>query len=159
MQTLSRLETLVSALKNDTRSKAWIMDNLPLFVNSEEHADMFLTTYRIRNAYEALLDKLQLGEYVTEERDLVLVKRYYEMMFVPPRKMNLTDHKDGRDPEIKFTRARKDTRWEGRGRNKRPFEITLELDNGELFQINPNDAVNTFLHVRKTFNDLNDSSL
>jgi hypothetical protein len=150
---------LATALKNDPKRKSWIMENLPLFVNSEEHSDMFLTTYRIRNAYEDLLDKLELGEYIQDEKDKVLVKRYFDMMFVAPRKLNLTELKEHRDPRIKILRAKKDTRWEGRGRNRRPFEITLELDNGEEFQINPNDAINKFLHIRSTFDTLNLSNL
>lgn len=148
-----------NAIQNDPTSKAWIQENRPLFANSDENSDMFLTTYRIRNAYEELLDRLEMGEYITDQRDMMLVQRLFDMDFYPPRKMNLRDWKDGRDPYVRIVTARKDRRWEGRGRNKRPFEITLELDNGKEYQINPNDIINKFLHIRNTYEQLESSTL
>jgi hypothetical protein len=147
------------AIENDPKAKAWIMENQPLFTNSQENSDMFLTTYRIRNAYEDLLNRLEVGEYVTDQRDMTLIQRLFDMDFYPPRKMNLSDWKEGRDPYVRIVTARKDRRWEGRGRNKRPFEITLELDNGEVYQVNPNDIVNKFLHIRNTFGAIVSSDL
>ena len=93
----AKIEALL-ALKNDKSVKAWIGPNHVLFKDSDENRDMFLTTYRIRNAYEELLLKLEVNEEVTEERDLLLIKRFFEMMFYPPRKMSISDWKNGRDP-------------------------------------------------------------
>jgi len=153
------LNTVQRAIENDPRAKAWIMENQPLFTQSQDNADMFLTTYRIRNAYEELLNNLEEGEQINEQRDMTLIQRLFDMDFYPPRKMNLSDWKEGRDPYVRIVRAFKDIRWEGRGRNKRPYEITLELDNGKLYQLNPNDIVNKFLHIRNTFNGLTNSDL
>jgi hypothetical protein len=144
-------------VENDTREKAWIQNNQLLFPNSGEHSDMFLTVYRIRNAYEVLLKKLEVGQTVTEERDLALVNRLFDMDFYPERRMSLSDWKKGRDPRVKILRAYKDDRW--KKNHRRPHEITLELDNGKLYQINPNDSVSKFLQIRSTFESLANSDL
>lgn len=157
METAQLKESLRSALENDTRRKAWIAPNQPLFVNSEEYAHMFLTTYRIRNAYEDLLDRLELNESVEEEDDRILVMRYFEMMFYPPRKLSLSQWKDGVDPDVRIVRAYKDNRW--KGNSKRPYEISMLLDDGKTVQINPNDVINQYFTIRGSFKDLENSNL
>jgi hypothetical protein len=66
----AKIEALL-ALKNDKSVKSWIGPNHVLFKDSGDHRDMFLTTYRIRNAYEELLTKLEVNDEVTEDRDIV----------------------------------------------------------------------------------------
>ena len=90
METAQLTGRLQDALENDPMEKAWLGPNQPLFTKSEEHADMFLTTYRIRNAYERLLNKLEVGETVTDEVDMILVTRWFEMMFYPQLKGSLS---------------------------------------------------------------------
>ena len=157
MENLKAITELANALKNDIRVKSWIAPNQPLFINSEENSDMFLTTYRIRNSYEILLNKLDLYEEITEEKDMVLINRLFEMDFYPPRKMSLSDWKNGRDPIVRVTKAYKDLRW--KGNRRRRYEITLELDNGKKHQINPNNVLNKFLSIRKSLPALSDSNL
>jgi hypothetical protein len=118
---------------------------------------MFLTTYRIRNSYEYLLDKLEVGEEITEDKDMVLIQRLFDMDFYPPRKMSLTDWKNGKDPKVSIKKAYKDRRWKGNRRRK--FEITLELDNGDIYQINPNDIMNKFLNITSSLPSLLQSNL
>lgn len=157
MENLKAIAELANALKNDIRVKSWIAPNQPLFVNSEENSDMFLTTYRIRNSYEILLNKLDLYEEITDEKDMILINRLFEMDFYPPRKMSLSDWKNGRDPIVRVTKAYKDLRW--KGNRRRRYEITLELDNGKKHQINPNNVLNKFLSIRKSLPVLADSNL
>ena len=157
MENLMIKTELIKALNNDSRAKAWIAPNLALFTSSEKNQDMFLTTYRIRNAYEHLLDKLCLGQDVTDEKDMVLVQRLFDMDFYPPRKMSLSDWKNGKDPRVSITKAYKDRRWKGNRRRK--FEITLELDNGDSYQINPNDIMNKFLNITSSLPSLLHSNL
>jgi len=147
----------ILALKDDKSVKAWIGPNHILFRESKDNKDMFLTTYRIRNAYEELLLKLELNEEVTDERDLVLIKRFFDMMFYPPRKMSISDWKNGRDPIVKIVKAYKDTRWKGNRRRK--SEITLLLDDGKRVQIYPGDVLNKFFHIWGNFDSLINSSL
>lgn len=157
MENLKAITELANALKNDIRVKSWIAPNQPLFVNSEENSDMFLTTYRIRNSYEILLNKLDLHEEISDEKDMVLINRLFEMDFYPPRKMSLSDWKNGRDPIVRVIKAYKDLRW--KGNRRRRYEITLELDNGKKHQINPNNVLNKFLSIRKSLPVLSDSNL
>jgi len=157
MENLMIKTELIKALNNDTRAKAWIAPNLALFANSEKNQDMFLTTYRIRNSYEYLLDKLEVGEEITENKDMVLIQRLFDMDFYPPRKMSLTDWKNGKDPKVSIKKAYKDRRWKGNRRRK--FEITLELDNGDIYQINPNDIMNKFLNITSSLPSLLQSNL
>lgn len=157
MEKLEMTIEAISALRNDKSAKAWIGPNHILFRESEENRDMFLTTYRIRNAYEELLAKLEINEEVTEERDLVLVKRFFDMMFYPPRKMSISDWKNGRDPIVKIVKAYKDTRWKGNRRRK--HEITLILDDGKKLQIHPGDVLNKFFHIWGNFDSLINSKL
>ena len=152
MENLETTLTAIRALRNDKGVKAWLAPNQILFRESEKHSDMFLTTYRIRNAYEELLNKLEVGEEVKEERDLILIERFFAMTFYPPRKMSLSAWKEGRDPRVRIERAYKDTRLKGNRRRK--HEITLLLDDGKTYQINPNDVLNKFLHIRENFVDL-----
>lgn len=147
----------ILALKNDKAVKAWIGPNHVLFKDSGENRDMFLTTYRIRNAYEELLNKLEVGEEITEERDMTLIKRFFEMMFYPPRKMSIGDWKNQRDPIVKIVKAYKDTRWKGNRRRK--HEITLLLDDGKRIQLNPGDILNKFFHIWGNFDSLINSKL
>jgi hypothetical protein len=118
---------------------------------------MFLTTYRIRNAYEDLLNRLEMHQSVEEEDDKILVMRWFEMMFYPPKKLNLTQWKAGVDPTVRIVRAFKDTRWRASG--KRPFEISLLLDDGATVQINPNDVLNKYMTIRRDFLALESSNL
>jgi hypothetical protein len=157
METVQVTESLRSALQNDPRRKAWIAPNQPLFVNSKEYAFMFLTTYRIRNAYEDLLNKLEVGETVEDEDDRILVMRYFEMMFYPPRPFSLSQLKAKKDPNVRIARAFKDERWKRSG--KRPHEITLLLDDGKTVQINPNEVINKYMTLRREFLALENSSL
>jgi hypothetical protein len=152
MENLETTLTAIRALRNDKGVKAWLAPNQILFRESEKHSDMFLTTYRIRNAYEELLGKLELGEEVKDERDLILIERFFAMTFYPPRKMSLSAWKEGRDPQVRIERAYKDTRLKGNRRRK--HEITLLLDDGKTYQINPNDVLNKFLHIRENFVNL-----
>lgn len=145
------------ALENDPRVKAWIAPNQILFPNSGENADLFLTTYRMRNAYENLLNILQEGEEVQNERDLLLVSRYFEMCFYPPMSMSIKDWKEGRDPMVKVVKAFKDRRWKGNRRRK--HEITLKLSDGQKMQINPGKIISQFLHIKNNLSHLADSSL
>lgn len=157
METTQLKGSLQAALENDTRSKAWIAPNQPLFVNSGEYSHMFLTTYRIRNAYEDLLNRLETHDTVEDENDKILVMRWFEMMFYPPKKLNLTQWKAGVDPTVRIVRAFKDTRWRANG--KRPFEISLLLDDGKTVQINPNDVINKYMTIRRDFHTLESSNL
>jgi hypothetical protein len=157
METAQLNKELSVALKNDTGRKTWIFKNRPLFLNSGEHADMFLTIYRIRNAYEDLLDRYDLGVEISDKRDLILITRYFEMMFYPPRKLNLSQRKNNVDPTVKIVRAYKDKRW--KGNNKRPYEITLVLDDRAVVQLNPNEILNKYFHILDTVSELRNSDL
>lgn len=158
METTTNTSNAVErALTNDPRAKAWMTANLPLFENSTEHEDMFLTTYRFRNAYEDLLNRLELGERIWDERDRLLVQRWFEMAFYPPRSLSLSQWKNGVDPIVRIEEAFKDRRWRANG--KRPFEITLKLDDGKEFQINPNDILVKFLVIKSEFQELLSSDL
>jgi hypothetical protein len=157
MENLMTKTKLIKALNNDIRAKAWIAPNLALFTNSEKNDDMFLTTYRIRNSYEYLLNKLEIDQEISEHKDMVLVQRLFDMDFYPPRKMSLSDWKNGRDPRVAIKKAYKDRRWKGNRRRK--FEITLELDNGDIYQINPNDVMNKFLNITSSLPSLLQSNL
>ncbi len=157
METLEMTVESIRALQNDQGVKAWLRPNEVLFRESGEHRDMFLTTWRFRNAYENLLNKLELNEEVKEELDLILIRRYFDMMFYPPKKLTLSECKEGRDPVAKIVKAYKDTRWKGNRRRK--FEITLILDNGKAIQINPNDVLNNYLYIRSNFETLSNSNL
>jgi hypothetical protein len=157
METTQLTGSLQAALENDTRSKAWIAPNQPLFANSGEYSHMFLTTYRIRNAYEDLLNRLETHGTVEDEEDKILVMRWFEMMFYPPKKLNLTQWKAGVDPTVRIVRAFKDRRWRANG--KRPFEISLLLDDGKTVQINPNDVLNKYMTLRREFVALESSNL
>lgn len=157
METAQLKQELRVALEKDPKRKAWIMPNYPLFVNSEEHADMFLTTYRIRNAYEDVLDRHEVGENIWDERDMILIMRYFEMMFYPPRRLSLSQWKNGVDPVVRIVRAYKDRRW--KGNSKRPYEITLVLDDGAIVQLNPNEILNKYHHILNTVGELRNSNL
>lgn len=157
METLYLNSELREALETDPKRKAWIMTNQPLFVNSEEHADMFLTTYRFRNAYEDILDRHELNEDILDERDRILIMRYFEMMFYPPRSLSLTQWKNGGDPTVKIVRAYKDRRW--KGNSKRPCEITLVLDDRAVVQLNPNEILSKYFHILNTLEELRNSKL
>ena len=157
METAQVKESLRSALENDPRRKAWIAPNQPLFTKSGEYAHMFLTTYRIRNAYEDLLNSLEVGESVENEDDRILVMRYFEMMFYPPRPFSLSQLKANRDPDVRIVRAFKDTRWKKHA--KRPYEISLLLDDGKTVQINPNEVINKYMTLRREFMNLENSDL
>jgi hypothetical protein len=156
MENLKKSE-IVSALKSDPRVKEWICGNLPLFEKSEENSDLFLTTYRIRNAYEILLNKLNVGEEVKEEKDLILVQRLFDMDFYPPKKLSLSGMVNGVDPRVKIIKAYKAKR--NKGNRRRSYEINLELDNGKTYQINPNDVMNKFLNIKRNFENLLNSYL
>jgi hypothetical protein len=145
------------ALENDLKVKSWIAPNEVLFPNSGENSDLFLTTYRIRNAYENLLNNLDEREEVVNERDLLLVNRYFEMCFYPPMSMSLTSWKEGRDPSVKIVKAFKDRRW--KGNRRRSHEITLELNDGKKVQIDPGKIISRFLHIKRSFSSLAESSL
>ena len=151
-----KLEAIL-ALKDDKQVKPWLYENEVLFSESIENRDMFLTTYRIRNSYEELLNRLSIGEKVTEEKDMILIKRIFDMSFPQPKKLTLSEIKEGKDPVVKILSAYKDNRW--KGNKKRKFEITLLLDSKKEFQINLNDILIKFLHVRETFNNLLNSSI
>jgi hypothetical protein len=157
METTSTNTELKRALENDPRRKAWIQANRPLFVNSGDHTDMFLTTYRFRNAYEDVLDRHALGEDITNERDRILITRYFEMMFYPLRSLSLRQWKNKVDPIVRIVRAYKDRRW--KGNNKRPYEITLVLDDGATVQLNPNEILNRYFHILNTIGELSNSDL
>jgi len=157
MESVPTTRELRVALENDPRRKAWIMPNRPLFLYSGEHADMFLTIYRFRNAYEDLLDRHELGENISGERDMILITRYFEMMFYPPRRLSLRQWKNNVDPTVRIVRAYKDRRW--KGNNKRPYEITLVLDDRTVIQLNPNEILNKYFHILNTVGELRNSNL
>lgn len=157
METLEMKKELSYALKNDPRVKAWIAPNQVLFPNSGENSDLFLTTYRIRNAYELMLNSLEEGEEVKDDRDLLLVQRYFDMCFYPPMSMSLTAWKEGRDPSVKIVKAYKDRRW--KGNRRRSHEITLRLNDGNKIQIDPGKILSKFLYTKRTIGDLAASSL
>jgi len=157
MEKLEMTVEAIRALKEDKAVKAWIGPNHILFRESEEYRDMFLTTYRFRNAYEELLRKLAENEEVVDGRDLILVKRFFDMMFYPPRKMSKSDWKNGRDPIVRIVKAYKDKRWKGNRRRK--HEISLLLDDGKTIQINPVDVINKFFHIWGNFDSLINSKL
>lgn len=144
--------SLEYALKNDPRVKSWIAPNYALFPNSSKNADLFLTTYRIRNAYELLLKKLEVGEEVTEERDMVLVQKYFDMSFYPQRSLSISQWKEGKDPIVRIAKAYKDRRW--KGNRRRPHEITLVLSNRKKFQIDPGKIVSQFQYIQRTLPSL-----
>lgn len=145
------------ALQNDPGVKSWIAPNLPLFTRSLENSDMFLTTYRIRNAYELLLKKLGEGEEVREERDILLIQRYFDMCFYPEKSLSLTGWKEGKDPSVKIIKAYKDRRW--KGNRRRSHEITLKLNNGKRIQINPGKILSQYLYITRLMPELAASSL
>ena len=142
----------ILALKDDKEVKPWLYPNEVLFIESTENRDMFLTTYRIRNSYEELLNKLELNEKVTDEKDLILIQRIFDMSFYQPKKLNLSEMKEGKDPVVKILSAYKDDRL--KGNKNRKFEITLLLDDRKKYQINLNSIILKFLHVRETFDKL-----
>jgi hypothetical protein len=144
-------------IENEPRVKAWIQPNQILFPNSVANADMFYTIYRLRNSYEELLAKLEVGETVEDERDLILVNRLFEMDFYPLRRMSLKDWKNGKDPKVKIVRAYKDTKL--KRNRRRSHEISLELDNGKIHQIDPNAVISKFLQIRSDFENLVNSDL
>jgi hypothetical protein len=148
---------LQRALKEDPSVKAWLGPNTPLFKNSKENSDMFLTVYRIRNAYEILLNKLEEGEEVKEEKDMILVQRLFDMDFYPPKKLSLSGWKEGKDPYVRIIKAYKAKR--NKGNRRRSHEINLELNDGKIYQINPSDIMNKFGHIKRTIDFLVDSSL
>lgn len=150
-------KSLNSALQSDPMAKAWICANEPLFINSQENSDIFLTTYRIRNAYEDLLNRLSLNENVQEGKDMVLIKRLFEMSFYPPKSLSLTAWKEGKDDKVRILNASKDRRW--KGNRRRPYEITLNLDNGKRYQINPNEILSRFFTIRRNLDTLTSSAL
>jgi hypothetical protein len=156
MENLEIQKKLSYALENDPKVKSWIAPNEVLFPNSGENSDLFLTTYRIRNAYEILLKKLQDGEEVKSEKDLVLVNRYFEMCFYPPMSMNLTSWKEGRNPSVKIVKAYKDKRW--KGNRRRSHEITLRLSDGKKIQIDPGKIISKFLYTKRMINGLSESN-
>jgi hypothetical protein len=145
------------ALETDPSVKAWLGGNHPLFENSTEHADIFLTVHRIRNAYELLLNKLEIGEEVKDEKDMILLQRLFDMSFYPPRKMSLSSWKKGKDPYAKIVKAYKARRI--RGHRKRMHEINLLLSDGKTFQVNPVDILNKWFHIKNNFEKLLNSSL
>jgi hypothetical protein len=151
------MENLNYALQNDPRAKAWICPNTPLFVNSHTHQDMFLTTYRFRNAYEDLLSRLEEGQFISDERDWTLIQRWFDMSFYPPKSLSLTAWSEGKDDRVRILRAYKDRRW--KGNRRRPHEITLELDNGKTYQINPNKILGRYWTITQGFQALKDSAL
>jgi hypothetical protein len=157
METAQLNESLRTALENDPMEKAWLGKNEILFANSEEHADIFLTTYRFRNAYEQLLNRLEVKQEVTEEKDLVLVKRWFDMMFYPEKKLSLSAWKEGVDPEVRIVTAYKEIR--NRKHAKRPFEISILLSDGNTVQINPADVLNQYFQIRKNYLSLENSTL
>jgi len=143
---------LAQALANDPKVKSWIAGNYPLFEKSKENSDMFLTTYRIRNSYELLLNKLQEGEEVKDPKDLVLVQRFFDMDFYPLRKLSLTAIINGVDPRVKIVKAYKARRI--KKNRRRTHEINLVLDNGKTYQINPNDVMQKFFNIKNNFDSL-----
>jgi hypothetical protein len=145
------------ALKNDPRVKAWIAPNLPLFEKSYENADMFLTTHRIRNAYEILLSNYEVKERITDERDMLLIQRFFDMSFYPPKSLSLTQWKNGSSPEVRIVEAFKESRW--KPNHRRPYEITLILDNGKTFQIDPGEIIKRFFDIKENFEKLLNSTL
>lgn len=151
-----RLEA-IKALKDDKGVKAWLIPNELLFTESIENGDMFLTSYRIRNAYEILLNKLSVGEEVKEDKDILLVERFFEMMFYPPRNMSLTDIRSGRDPKVRMVKAYKEKRWTPNGR--RDHEITLLLDDGKKVQIYPSEVITSFINIRDNIQELANSTI
>ncbi len=157
METLSQEKRLAYALKNDPRAKAWICPNEPLFSSSLENSDLFLTTYRIRNAYEHLLNRLEEGEEIRDEKDMVLIQRLFDMDFPSPKRLSLSAWKEGKETSVKILKAYKDRRW--KASRRRPFEVSLELDNGKRYQINPNEILSRFMHIRRTYDSLVHSTL
>jgi hypothetical protein len=157
METNQIISSLNYALKNDPKVKSWIAPNSPLFTQSLENSDMFLTTYRIRNAYELLLNKLDEGQEVMEERDMALIQRYFDMSFYPPRNLSLSGWKEGKDPSVRIVKAFKDRRW--KGNRRRSHEITLKLSDGKKIQINPVKIVSQYLYINRVAPGLAGSSL
>jgi len=157
-------EEIQALLSSDTREKAWLGPNKIMFKNCQEHQDMFLTEYRMRNAYEILLRKLEVGDEVTEGRDLVLVKRYFDMMFYPAQHLSLSQWKalnegvEGvKDPTVTIVRAYKADRIKKNG--KRPHEIELELSNGKTCQLSPGDIIYQYRTTRDSIEAIENSRL
>lgn len=139
--------------------KKWLGPNFPLFTNSVDNADMFLTFYRFRNAHEELLHKLEVNQEVTEERDLTLVNRLFDMAFYPLKHLSLTQHNLGQDPRAKITKAYKEVNENTKTRTKRPFEITVELSNGKKYQLHVNTIISKFMDIKENFENLMNSTL
>ena len=156
---------LVIAMSEDpdrpahAEKRKWLGPNYPLFTNSVDNADMFLTFYRFRNAHEELLHKLELGQEVTEERDLILVNRLFDMAFYPLKHLSLTQHNLGQNPRVGITKAFKAVNENTRTRAKRPFEITVDLTNGKTFQLEINTIISRFMDIKENFENLMNSTL
>jgi hypothetical protein len=120
---------------------------------------MFLTFYRFRNAHEELLHKLEVGQEVTEKRDLALVTRLFDMAFYPLKHLSLTQHNLGQDPRARIVKAYKAVNEKAKTRTKRPFEITVELTNGKTFQLEINTIISRFMDIKDNFENLMNSSL
>lgn len=154
---------LAAALENDPdrpphATNAKWPGNYPLFPNSKENADMFLTYRRFRNAHEILLHKLEEGQDVTEERDMILVNRIFDMAFYPLKHLSFRQLKDEKNPRVHVVRAFKE-RNRKRSATKRPFEITVELSDGKEYQLDINKIISRFFDIRDNFNSIMDSSL
>jgi len=138
-------------------TRKWLGPNFPLFPNSEKYEDIFLTFYRFRNAHEELIYKLEENQEVTEDRDLALVNRLFEMSFYPLKHLSLTQHQEGQDPRVRMVRAYKAKNE--KSSPKRPFEISVELSNGKTFQLHINDIISRFMDIKENFSILMDSNL
>jgi hypothetical protein len=150
------LETDADRPAHSTTRK-WIGPNFPLFPNSEKYDDVFLTFYRFRNAHEELIHKLEENQDVTEDRDLALVNRLFEMSFYPLKHLSLTQHQVGQDPRVRMVRAYKAKNE--KSSPKRPFEISVELTNGKTVQLHINDIISRFMDIKENFTSLMDSDL
>lgn len=138
-------------------ARKWLGPNFPLFPNSEKYEDIFLTFYRFRNAHEELIHKLEENQEVTEDRDLALVNRLFEMSFYPLKHLSLAQHQEGQDPRVRMVRAYK-AKNEKKS-PKRPFEITVELSDGKTYQLQINYIISRFMDIKENFNSLMDSNL
>jgi hypothetical protein len=98
-----------------------------------------------------------LNENVQEGKDMVLIERLFEMSFYPPKSLSLTAWKEGKDDKVRILNASKDRRW--KGNRRRPYEITINLDNGKRYQINPNEILSRFFAIRRNLDTLTSSAL
>jgi len=163
-KTMSDIKLVIAMSEDPNRpahceKRKWLGPNYPLFPNSVENADMFLTFYRFRNAHEELLHKLEVGQEVTEKRDLALVTRLFDMAFYPLKHLSLTQHNLGQDPRARIVKAYKAVNEKAKTRTKRPFEITVELTNGKTFQLEINTIISRFMDIKDNFENLMNSSL